>query len=192
MKKFLSIVGLIGLVLLLSPLNAQAKTSYRTSNVCKSNGDDTCDIVYTMKLTENSKSLSSVKYTFEFAPAEGKQNGIVEITFNTPDNIKVDVEETEKGYVVTYTATEGNLTGETVDLGSYTVTRKTGSEYSSVVKFIVGGETKTINYAGKSSSAGVKNPSTGAELPIVVLGTGSIMALAIVLTSKQKKKLYKI
>lgn len=191
MKK-LMMVSIVALAILLIPLNVFAKTSYRTSTICKSNGDGTCNIVYTMQITENSKTYDSIKYTFEFNSVDGKQNGIEKITFTPSSNANVNVEETENGYVVTYTAKEGKISGSTFDLGSYTVTRKTGSEYSSRVKFIAPGETKIITYDGKTSSSGVSNPNTGVELPLIILSVGLVGALAFILYSNKKQKMFKI
>lgn len=181
MKKILSVllVGLLGIVLYM-PHASAAEVVFNCEKKCDLSSDDQCVSTCTFGITGNTTALATFNAVVELSP-ESVQMG----------EVKLNAGWENKGTGTTLNLVNTNPEGVSdadITFGTFTVT---------MPRDLQGASCKiTLKPTGMTTVEQVieveQIPSTGATLPLIVLGCGAAVAVGAYYVTRKNTKMYKI
>lgn len=195
MKKSLSILLAITMLLILAPMKADATVSMNQKFDCTTKTDPSdstrkitdCNIVLNVDQAGEMDG-SSAKFTVTYNYKTDKSDfEIIEET----NGVRIgDIVKTDDGGSFDYEFSKG-LSGSftAFKIRFYADAKLSGKDC---------GGTLSMNYNGKTSTATTStntdttNPKTGVSVPVVVLGAGILACLAVYASTSKKTKMHRI
>lgn len=180
MKKFLSVllVGVLGLIVYLPNVSATKVELTGCNDNCKVNEDSTCTKTCDIIISENNSALSQFDASVALSPEEAKLGTITAAE---------GWENVSSGNNLSFisSAAEG-VSDASFKIASFTVIVPMDVQDCKITLQPNGFETveKTVTVE--------QQPSTGATLPLIILGCGFAVALGAYYFTRKNTKMYKI
>ena len=194
MKKIISFLFVVAVVLVLAPLNAKAvsfKMSPQCSSTQKDPNDSTrsytdCNIV--IDLTGGSTDTTSAKFTVTYNEPNAKSD--FEIIEETSGLVTSDITKTTDGGSFNFDFNSG-LSGSftAFKIRFYADSTLSGKDCGGLVSMEYNGTTTTTT---TSTNTEAKNPNTGVSVPVIALGVGVVACLAVYASTSKKTKMHRI
>lgn len=192
MKKILSFLFAIGMVLVLAPMNANAEVRMQQKFDCTSKTDPTdssrkitdCNIVISVDEAgemDNSSAKFTVNYYYEHDKSDFE---IIEDV----SGISSNVNKTDNTFDFDFSnGLSGSFTAFKIRF--YSDASLSGQDCGGYVSMEYNGKTMTNQ---SSTNVGAENPNTGVSVPVIALGIGIVACLAVYASTSKKTKMHRI
>lgn len=188
MKKFLGFMA-VAMAVVLLPMGASAlsfEPSCSKSKSCPESGK--CTSTCTVKVSGNTTALSSVQAQLNFASSDG-----ITVKNITPGDGWTKVAPAGSEVEVNGTPVSISFASSGVSTSVFTLVTFTLELESADVDCSLSLNVNGVEYKyEEETEIKTENPSTGASLPIALVGVGAVGAVIIYSVTKKNKKMYKI
>ena len=180
MKKLFSVllVGVLALMVYVPSVFATKVNLEGCNDNCKINDDGTCTKTCRIVVSENTEAMSQFNATVTLTP-ESSQMGTVTAAEGW--------ESLSSGNSLSFISTDENgVSDASFTIGTFTVTVPQDVQDCKITLTPDGFETVEKDITTE------QQPSTGVTLPLIVLGSGLVVALGAYYVTRKNNKMYKI
>lgn len=187
MKKFLGFMA-IAMAVVLLPMGAKAISFEPSCTKSCPTANGKCTSTCTVKVSGNTTALSSVQAQLNFASSDG-----ITVKNITPGDGWTKIAPAGSEVEVNGTPVSISFASSGVSTSDFTLVTFTLELESADVDCSLSLNVNGVEYKyEEETEIKTENPSTGASLPIALVGVGAVGAVIIYSVTKKNKKMYKI